>query len=146
MEDEKVLVEVLEEKEEKPLILILEDGPQKFGNQIYKEISKNFKVLLYKNYCKLIMKINSILCSNEKLHSVIIYKALMPSEFLQFWSFICSGKHFSNLRIFYYFNNIIFGFQGNKRIFAHPLFKINDVNLQIGLILDLIQLKNARIA
>lgn len=146
MEDEKISVEVLEEDEKKPIILILEEGSSKFGINIHKQLSKKYKILLYKNYCKLIMKIDSINSAKEQLHSIIIYKSLMPSEFLQFWSFICSDKKFSHLKIFYYFNNIIFGFEGNRRIFAHPLFKINDVDLQVSIILDLIQFKNVRIA
>jgi len=146
MKEKDFEIEFLVEEDKKPLILILEDKKTKFSDKIFKSLSTKFKIFSYNNYYQLIKKINLATSFKEKIFSIIIYRSLLPSDFLQFWSFVSSKNELCNLKIFYYYNNIIYGFEGNKKTFAHPLFKINDVDLQITLILDLIELKDRGIA
>lgn len=146
MKNENEELEIIYDKVKLPIILILENEKTTFGKSIYRELSICYDILLYRNYYKLVNRLNDAILKNEKIFSIIIYNSLAPVAFLQFWSFVCSNKIFSKLKIFYYFNHIIYGFEGSRRVFAHPLFKIDHVDLQISIISDLIQFKGTGVA
>ncbi len=64
---------------------------------------------------------------------------MLPVTFLQFLSFICSNLNFSNLKIFYYYKNILYGFEGSKRIFAYPCLEKKERDFHWNFISNLIK-------
>ncbi len=138
MRDEIFEIEFLNEKTDLPLILILEDSNEKFGEMVYKKLSPKFKVLSYNNYYLFIKKLNSAIVESNNISSIIIYNSMLPGTFIQFLSFICSNNKFANLKILYFYNNIIYEFEGSSRIFAHPVYKKKDLDFQMNLISNLI--------
>ena len=123
-----------------PLILVLENRKSQFGVSLHKDLKPVFRVLSFKNIYMVMSRIKKIYQKNEPLKAMIIYRTLPLWSFLQLWQFIVSKKRFENTPIYYYHEHVLYCVKGNRKIFTYPLNKIDDLELQLGIILDSINI------
>jgi hypothetical protein len=125
-----------------PLILILEDQESNFAGRLAKDLHPALKILAYTRPYSLINRLQRALAEEEPVNSVIIYKSLTGESFLQLWAYMSEHPALREIVVYYYTGHVLYGFKGGRRMFAHPFCKINDVDLQVGIILDFIAVQH----
>jgi len=123
-------------RETRPHILVLEEGHSLFSERLTRDLGLGFRLLSFAEPNHLMSMLNALHARRLPILAIIIYQTLSTESFLQFLSFFNEIPHARKATIYYYNYHVLYAFHDGRRILAQPLFLVDDVEIQAGIILE----------